>query len=97
MNVRCMDAWMDGEKKSRQKSWEYYSVGQRAELRTIMNAECKGGLMNVWNNGNVQERKLVPADMKKAEGRMREGSQRVGVRVRNSRCMERWVKGWMDG
>lgn len=28
---------------------------------------------------------------------MREGSQRVGVRVRNSRCMERWVKGWMDG
>lgn len=67
MNVRCMDAWMDGEKKSRQKSWEYYSVGQRAELRTIMNTECKGGLMNVWNNGNVQERKLVPADMKKGE------------------------------
>lgn len=51
--------------------------------------------MDVWNNGKVQESKFVPTDMKKAEGKMREGSKRVGIGIRNGRCMEGWVKRWM--
>lgn len=30
MNVRCMDGWMDEDMKSRQESYEYYSVGEKA-------------------------------------------------------------------
>lgn len=46
MYVRDRDGWMD-EEKNRQESWEYYSVGERAEFRTRMNTECTRGCMDV--------------------------------------------------
>lgn len=42
--------------------------------------------MDEWNHCKVQESKLVLIDMKKAEEKIREGSQRV---ERDSRCVER--------
>lgn len=50
-----------------------------------MNAECRRGCMDEWNHCKVQESKLVLIDMKKAEGKIRDGSQRV---ERDGRCME---------
>jgi len=66
---------MDEERKSRQDSWEYYAVGERAQLTTRVNTICTRGCMDVQNNGTVQQRKVVPTDVKKEEGKMREGSQ----------------------
>lgn len=45
--------------------------------------------MDIRNHCKVRESKFVHIDMKKAEGKIRVGSQRVERGVRDGRCMER--------